>query len=271
MNNFSTSIWIAGIILIFLMGRGAWRGYKRGPMRQLAGPFALTVGLFVGWTFGKDVGHSLLHGTSFPWLLRGVAGITLLTCATGLFIYGIIWWLGKKPTGADEAESPVMGAMVGCWTGLLYFSVLVIALCSTAAIVGLVSSPRPGTAHWSVATRDELAELPYAGWIKDWSPLPDRQKNQILLLKTIMGDPAAQKRLIAAPEIRALSTHPSLYQALEDKKVRELLNNKDLSGLFENQKVRSVLADEQLQRQAESIDLESVMRRALIAPEKPQK
>ena len=269
MNNFSTTTWIAGFILIMLMARGAWRGYKRGPLRQLAGPFALTVGLFVGWTFGKDAGLSLFHSTSFPWLFRGVTGVVILTSATWLCVYGIIWWLGKKPDGADEAESPLMGAMVGCWTGLLYFCILVIALCSTASIMSLLSSPRSSATHWSVAARDELSELPLAGWIKDWSPLPDRQKSQIELLKRVMGDPAAQKRLIALPEIRALSAHPSLYQALEDKKIRELLNNKDLSGLFENKKVRAVLADEQLQRQAELIDVESIMLRALAPAVKP--
>jgi len=269
MYNLTTSIWVAGFILILMMGRGAWRGYKRGPLRQLAGPFALTVGLFLGWMFGVDVGHSLLQGTSFPWILRGVAGITLLTCATGLIIYGLIWWLGKRPEGADEAESPVMGAMVGCWTGLLYFSILITILCSTASIVALVSSPKAAATHWSVAIRDEFAETPYTGWIKDWSPLPDRQRAQIELLKKVIDDPAAQKRLIALPEIRALASHPSLYQALEDKKVRELLNKKDLSGLFDNPKIRAVLADEQLQRQASSVDLESILQQALVPAPKP--
>ncbi len=269
MNDLPMSTWIAGFILILLMGRGAWRGYKRGPLRQLAGPFALTAGLFLGWMFGVDVGHSLLHGTSFPWLLRGIAGITLLTCTTGLIIYGLIWWLGKRPEGADEAESPVMGAMVGCWTGVLYFSILIIILCSTASIMALVSSSKPEAFHWSVAARDDLAKTPYTGWLKDWSPLPDRQRAQIELLKKVIDDPAAQKRLIALPEIRALSSHPSLYQALEDKKVREMLNNKDLNGLFDNQKIRAVLADEQLQRQASSIDLESILRQALKPVPKP--
>jgi hypothetical protein len=269
MGNLPASIWIAGLILILLMGRGAWRGYKRGPLRQLAGPFALTVGLWVGWALGKDAGHFILQGTSFPWLLRGIAGITLLTCATGLIVYALLWWLGKRPAGADEAESPVTGAMVGCWTGLLYFGILLLVLCSTASIFELISGAKVESANWSVRTRDELASTPYTGWLKDWSPIPDRQKTQIDLLKKVMGDPATQRRLIALPEIRALASHPSLYQALEDKKVRELLNNKDLSGLLDNQKVRVVLADEQLQKQAESIDLASILQQAIKPPAKP--
>lgn len=269
MDDLPASVWVAGLILILLMGRGAWRGYRRGPLRQLAGPFALTVGLWTGWATGKEAGHILLQGTSFPWLLRGIAGITLLTCATGLIVYALLWRLGKRPAGVDEAESPVTGAIVGCWTGLLYFSILLLTLCSTASIFELISPPKAVSVHWSVRTRDELASTPYTGWIKDWSPVPERQKTQIDLLKKVMGDPAAQRRLIALPEIRALASHPSLYQALEDKKVRELLNNKDLSGLMDNQKVRAVLADEQLQKQAESIDLVSILQEAIKSPIKP--
>ena len=40
---FSTTLWIAAALLAALMIRGAWRGYRRGPLRQLAGPAALTV------------------------------------------------------------------------------------------------------------------------------------------------------------------------------------------------------------------------------------
>ena len=38
------SLWVALVILALLMVRGAWRGYRRGPMRQLAGPAALATG-----------------------------------------------------------------------------------------------------------------------------------------------------------------------------------------------------------------------------------
>ena len=34
----SVTLWVALVILALLMIRGAWRGYRRGPMRQLAGP-----------------------------------------------------------------------------------------------------------------------------------------------------------------------------------------------------------------------------------------
>ena len=81
-----------------------------------------------------------------------------------------------------------------------------------------------------------------------------------------MADSEARKRLMAMPEIRALATHPTVYQAWEDKKVRELLTNNDLSGFIDHPKVRAILADENLQKQAESVDLPSIIDRSLQKP-----
>ena len=259
----SPTLWIAGLLLTALMIRGAWRGYKRGPLRQLAGPAALTLGLFVGWSFGPELGHTLLHGTGYPWLLRGITGLIVLTCVTGIAGYSLFWWLGRRPEGAEEAESPVAGALVGCWTGVLYFSILIVALAAVASFHELIEDPTNPHRKWSVRIRDELADTPLTGELREWSPIPERQRKLVRQIRQLMADPEARKRLMAMPEIRALAAHPSLYQAWEDKKVRELLNNKDLSGFFDHPKVRAVLADEALQRQAEGIDLPAVIDRAL--------
>ena len=100
-------------------------------------------------------------------------------------------------------------------------------------------------------------------WLKTWSPLPDKQSHLIRQLRQLMANPEARKRLINTPEVRALATHPTLYQALEDKKVRELLNNRDLSGFIDHPKVRAVLADEALQIEIEKVDLELIFEKAL--------
>jgi len=254
---------IAVFLLIILIARGAWRGYKRGPLRQLAGPFALTIGLIVGWLVGRECGHSLFHGTSFPWLLRGAMGVVLLTCTTGILVYGMIWWLGKRPEGMDEAESPILGSFVGCWTGLLYFSLLVMIIATWASLEELVSNPEAAQQSWVVQTRNDLADTPLTLWLRTWSPLPDKQSHLIQQLRRLMGNPEARKRLINSPEVRALAAYPSLYQAIEDKKVRELLNNKDLRGFIDHPKVRAVLADEALQIEIEKVDLELIFEKAL--------
>jgi hypothetical protein len=112
-DSLSVTLWVALGILALLMARGAWRGYRRGPLRQLAGPAAIAVGQTVGWLFGSDLGHACQQGTTFPWILRGVAGIITLSCLAGLICYAIFWRLGRLPEGQTEAEIPVLGSLVG--------------------------------------------------------------------------------------------------------------------------------------------------------------
>lgn len=265
---FSTTLWVAAALLAALMVRGAWRGYRRGPLRQLAGPAALTIGQVSGWMFGGELGHALLQGTSYPWMLRGVTGVIGLACASGLLCYALLWRLGRLPEGQEEAENPVLGALVGCWTGALYFLLLAGILASVASVHDLLADPGQPSRHWTVGLRDELAATPLTRELKDWSPLPDEQRRLVQQTKRLMADPEARRRLMAQPEIRALAAHPTLYQAWEDKRVRELLNNKDLSGFIDHPKVRAVLADEVLQKEAEKVALSQVIDRALQPPKK---
>jgi hypothetical protein len=265
---FSPTLWIATGILAALMIRGAWRGYRRGPLRQLAGPAALTIGQLSGWLFGGELGHALLQGSSYPWMLRGVTGVVALACVTGLLSYALLWRLGRLPEGQDEAESPVLGALVGCWTGALYFLLLVGILATAASVYDLLARPGAAARHWTVELRDDLAATPLTRELKDWSPIPDEQRTLVRQTRRLMADPEARRRLMAQPEIRALAAHPTLYQAWEDKKVRELLNNNDLSGFIDHPKVRAVLADEVLQMEAEKVDLAKVIDRALQPPKK---
>lgn len=262
------SLWVALVILALLMVRGAWRGYRRGPMRQLAGPAALASGQLIGWLFGSDLGHACLEGTSYPWMLRGITGVVALTCVAGLACYALLWRLGRQPEGQKEAESPVLGALVGCWTGLLYFLIGVAVLATVASVYDLFEKPGDGRHHWTVAVRNELAGTPFTADLKDWSPIPDKQRTLIRQTRRLMADPEARRRLMAQPEIRALAAHPTLYQAWEDKKVRELLNNNDLTGFIDHPKVRAVLADERLQKEAEKVDLARIIEQSLQKPKK---
>ena len=262
------TLWLAGLLLLVLMVRGGMRGFRRGPLRQLAGPFSLVVGCLVGAWFGPDLGHQLLHGTTYPWLLRGATGMLVLALLAGLLTYAICWRLGKLPEGQTEAESPLAGAIIGCWTGILYFILMLLGLATIASVVELIERPEQAALSWSVTTRNELAQTPLTGWLRTWTPLPERQKRTILSVKMLMADPEARRRLMAMPEMRALAAHPSVYQAWEDKGVRELLNNKDLGKFIDHPKIRAILADEELQRQADQLDLPALLERALQNPRK---
>lgn len=268
MGEVSLTVWLAAALLLVLMVRGGLRGFRRGPLRQLAGPFSLAVGGLLGGWLGPDLGHQLLHGTTYPWLLRGATGMACVALLAGLLAYALCWRLGKLPDGQTEAESPLAGALIGCWTGILYFVLALLGLATIASVVELIERPEKAALSWSVTTRNELAATPLTGWLRGWTPLPERQKRTILSVKRLMADPEARRRLMAMPEMRALAAHPSVYQAWEDKGVRELLNNKDLGKFIEHPKVRSILADEELQRQADQLDLPEILGRALQTPRK---
>lgn len=264
---FPNSAYVALSLLLGLMIRGAWRGYRRGPLRQLAGPAALTAGITAGWAFGPEAGHAALEGSDFPWLLRGATGICVLGAVTGLVTYSACWWLGRRPEGSDEAESPVAGAFVGCWTGIMYFVLLVMTLFSWASIEECLQGPTEGEA-WPVRIRKELIESGLGSELRDWSPIPDRHRILISRSRRVMADPAARRRLMAMPEIRGLASHPTVYQAWQDADIRKALNNNDLNKVIDHPKVRAALADEALQREIEKVDLAGLMGKAL---EKPQK
>lgn len=268
MGEVSLTVWLAAGLLLVLMVRGGLRGFRRGPLRQLAGPFSLAVGGLLGVWLGPDLGHQLLHGTTYPWLLRGATGMACVALLSGLLAYALCWRLGKLPDGQTEAESPLAGALIGCWTGILYFVLALLGLATIASVVELIERPEKAALSWSVTTRNELAATPLTGWLRGWTPLPERQKRTILSVKRLMADPEARRRLMAMPEMRALAAHPSVYQAWEDKGVRELLNNKDLGKFIEHPKVRAILADEELQRQADQLDLPEILGRALQNPRK---
>ena len=265
---FSPTLWMALALLALLMIRGAWRGYRRGPMRQLAGPVALASGQLAGWLFGSDLGHACLQGTSYPWILRGITGVIALSCLTGLLCYAIFWRLGRLPDGQKEAESPVLGSLVGCWTGALYFLILIAILATVASVYDLIEKPGAARHHWTVDIRNDLSATSITAELQSWSPIPEKQRSLIRQTRRLMADPEARRRLMAQPEIRALAAHPTLYQAWEDKKVRELLNNNDLNGFIDHPKVRAVLADEELQKEAEKVDLAKIIDLSLQAAKK---
>jgi hypothetical protein len=188
---FSPTLWITTAILAALMVRGAWRGYRRGPLRQLAGPTALTIGQLCGWLFGGELGHALLQGSSYPWMLRGITGVVGLACLAGLLSYALLWRLGRTPEGQDEAESPVLGALVGCWTGALYFLLLVGIIASVASVYDLLARPGVPASHWTVAVRDEFAATPLTRDLKEWSPIPEEQRTLVRQTRRLMADPEA--------------------------------------------------------------------------------
>lgn len=209
--------------------------------------------------YGREFGFWILEETSFPWLLRGFVGSLFLGCVSGLFLYGVIWWLGKESPKSEEAESPIFGSIVGCWTGMLYFSILFLLTVTLAAVIELWEPTKKPHPNWIVSLRNDLAETPYTAWIKKWSPLPERTQRLIQGIRSIAQSPEARAKLTKNPKMNEISRHASLMAAIEDKYVIKLLNDNNLSDFISHPKVQAVLADESLQRKVAQLEIEDLI------------
>ncbi len=262
-----STTFIAITLLLAFTGFGIWSGFRRGPLRQVAGPAALATGITAGWLSGTDAGYHFLEGTGVPWILRGPAGFLGIALITTLFAYSFVRWIGRKPEGEKESEHRVAGAFLGFWTGVLYFTLLLLALFSWAAVTETLGG-KGVEHHWAVRAKSELVKNGIGDEFKDWSPIPRRHRALVAQAKLILTNPDALRRLMNMPEIRALAANPTVYQAWQDKEFRKLLNEKDIEGILTNERTQAILSDEQLQKDISKLNLHRLVEKALEKPTK---
>jgi hypothetical protein len=255
--------WIAfSVALIFLI-QGAYSGYKRGPIRQCAGIVALIVAVAVGWIFGGELGLLFLNDTIVPWLLRGPIGVIGLSALTWLLALSWLWFVGRRAKGAEETESPVLGALVGCWTGFMNCAFLLAVLTAWAGAREILSPATIAQQHWAVAARDDLSAIAGMDWVKGYSPWPESWKRIVRKGHQVLSSPEASRRLMEQEPIRALASHPTFYTAWGDPEVKRLAHNGSLGDLLEHPKVRPLLNDAAFQQQLIHTDLEVLLDKSL--------
>lgn len=259
----SLTQWVGLFILVCLIIQGTWGGYRRGPVRQLAGLIALIAAGLTGWLIGAPLGLALLGDSSVPWLLREPAGMMVLGLVVWLVALAWLWRAGRRPAGAEEAESPVLGAIVGCWTGLLNAAVILLLLVAWAGWTEMLSD-ESSRRHWAVETRDELAGMPGAEWLKGATPWPESWQRIVRKARRVLVSPEASRRLMEQEPIRALAAHPSFYTAWGDPEVKRLLREGRLADAMGHPKVRPLLNDEDFQRNLLKVNLEVSLDKALI-------
>lgn len=260
----SLTQWLGLLALLALLIQGARAGYRRGPVRQLSGLLALALAAPIAWLAGPPAGRLLLADSAIPWMLRdgaGMVGVGLLAWLTGLAWF---WHIGRRPKGAEEAESPVLGAMVGCWTGLLSVALLLLALTAWAGLNEAILRPEDAAKHWAVAARESLAELPGAQWLHGCSPWPEHWGRIVHKAQRALANPEASKRLMEQEPIRALAATPSFYTAWGDPEIKRLVREGRLIDAAQHPKARALLNDETFQRQLLELDLESLVDKSLM-------
>ena len=257
---------LTGLVLLI---QGARNGYRRGPLRQLAGLLALAIASLVGWLAGPAVGQALLADTAMPWLLRAGVGMLAIAMTTWLAALALRWRAGRRPAGAEEAENPVLGSLVGCWTGLLNASLLVLALCGWAGWHETLLHPQAARQHWAVEAHEDLAALPGAGGLSGWSPWPERWGRLVHKAQAVLGNPEASRRLMEQESVRALATHPSFYTAWGDPEIKALLRQGRFIEAAQHPKARPLMNDEAFQTELLQVNLEDAMDKALAKVRSP--
>lgn len=267
--NLSLTQWTGLLIGLGLLIQGARDGYRRGPIRQLASPLALLASALIGWLAGPAVGSAALADSSVPWLLRETVGMLGVGLLVWLVSLAWLWHIGRRPKGVEEAESPVLGSLVGCWTGLLNAATLVLILTAWAGTVEALQDREEASGHWAVVTRDGLAELPGCHGLAGYSPWPEHWRRMVDKARRVLANPEASKALMEQEGVRALAAHPTFYTAWGDPEIKSLLRQGHFVAAARHPKAHAVLNDEAFQRQLLSLDLESAMDKALARHRRP--
>lgn len=250
---------LAVLGLAGLMVLGASRGHRRGPLRQLAAPLAGVIGLGLGAGLGPTVGHALLGEVGVPWILRGPAGMLLVGLLAWLAALAVIWKMGKPSSVSGEADNPVLGTIIGCWTGIVAWVALVAAIGQHAAWEKELAANRTGVGQIA----GEIGGLPLMGWVAEMEPWPEHPKLILRASRRVFADDEATRRLMNDPKVRALASHPAFYPAWGDVEVKRLVKTGDYKALLDHPKVRALLADEGFQRELANFDALAALRAAL--------
>lgn len=259
------------LLLLLSMTAGAARGARRGPLRQLAALAGLVAALILGGTIGPAIGHALFSGIGVPWILRGILGAMVTGAAVWLPVFASLWWRGRSRAPGGEPDRPVLGAIIGCWTGLLGFAVGLLPVLALGAVGEIFqgdkgNTPAPRPLRWAMHVRHALAERPVTAPLAAVDPLPPGFRRLLTKGLAVLRNRAAFRRLQADEEVRALAASPAFYPLVNDPEINALVKRRDMGGLMTHPRVSALLADDEFQQRLASTDLEPMLDRALNTP-----
>lgn len=260
-----------GVALLVSIVAGTTRGLYRGPLRALATLIALVAAMLTAWLFGSVSGHALFAGTKVPWLLRDALGMLILGSVTWLLVFGYLWWRGRTKNSAGDPESPVSGAIVGCWVGMIWFAVGLTGVLALAGIgetwaLACGRNRAPAPLRWPMRVKSALASWPGTASLALFNPVPESSRRVLRKIIAVLHNPKAFRRLQNDESVRAIAAHPSFYPLMQNAEIKELARRQDVSGLLSHPFVVELLADEEFQRRIADADIEPMLDRALSEP-----
>lgn len=261
------------LLFFALMYSAAWRGYHRGPLRQLAPLLAFLLSAVIAYFFGSWFGHLWLGVLGIPWILRSFLGSVLLCLFVWLPLFSFLWYKGRKQVSKEtgEPEYPVLGTVVGCWTGIFWGVLGALCIMALGAIGEAFLAVHPGAnrtvvggAFYGVAVaKNSIALYPRLNFVKTWSPLPDGMLRVVGKVLDVLGSRRAQQRLLQVPEIQSLITDPAVYPVLSDPEIQAMIKNREVDTLLADPRVRRMIYDEHFQKRVAQVRLEPLLDFAL--------
>ena len=261
---------LAFLAILFV---NSWRGYWRGPIRSVAPLVAFIFAGAAAWLFGSDLGFAFLGDFGIPWILRGLFGILLTGILVWLPVFGLLWMWGRKQISekTGEPESPIFGAIVGCWTGFFWIGVCVLALTSVGALgESLSSGPRKNAGgFWAqacrcaVTVRHSVALVPGFRFADTWNPLPESTVRQIDKLVAVLSDTSKARKFIFTAEVQSVVSLPAVYPVIYSPRIQAMAAARDIDGILADPAVNRMLDDEDFQRALAEIDFERLLDQTL--------
>ena len=264
---------VLSLLFFALMFVSSQRGYRRGPIRQVAPIASFAIAAIVALVLGGVLGHAFLGALGVPWLLRGLCGRVLVCLFVWVPVFGWFWHKGRNQVSEEtgEPEQPVLGALVGCWTGIFWGALVLFCISAAGAVGESYLTVRPGfektvcgkILYAAAKAKNSVALYPRLSFLKSWSPLPEAAVDVVSKVLDVLRSREAQQRLLQLPEIQSLVTDPAIYPVLSDPEIEAKFNRRDVDGLLADKRIQRMISDEAFQRRIAAIELEPLLDFAL--------
>lgn len=276
----------AAALLILLK---AWRGWRLGVVRQLAGIAALVAAWIAGLLGGKLMAPVLKSVWPGPDRLLSIVGGILLA----LFVFATISLVSALVFKKTEHQSVglvrfgfgLSGAIVGAAYGIVLVWVLVLGLRLVGTVaetqLAVENNPRlqagaaqekrpPGPVIGGMAQVKRALEHGALGTVvEQLDPVPGHYYSTLGKLGRVVGDPRSIERFTQYPGVRPLMQQPKLTALLNDPSVAKAALERNYVALFSHPRIVAAANDPELGAALQKIELEKALDFALTAPGAP--
>jgi Colicin V production protein len=266
----------------------AWRGWRLGVVRQVAGLVALGAAWLCG-VFGGALMAPILRAVwPGPDRVLAAAGGILL----GLFAFLVITLTSALVFKKTEHQSVGLvrlgygaaGAVVGAGYGiiLVWMAVLVVRLLGTVAETQLAveKNPRfhtkptakqaaPGAMLGGLAQlKHSLEEGAVGAVVQQVDPIPGHVYSTLGKMGRMASSPASMERFIRYPGVEPLLHEPKLAALLSDPQVSRAVTQRNYLALLSNPHLLAAANDPALAAALGKVDLEKALDFALAGGKK---